>query len=687
VSVLANPEDEDVESLGQEQLVRASSGIAIGVFGLHAVHLSRGDRHPVEERFLRHSIVAVRMIGRDRSLVAEENVYVEPWHARGARKGLVHCARRIPPREPDGHATVSLCLVDERLGQPICCEGGKIRRGDDPKIESLGGLHKDGDGALRRIFPRVSPAESALLRSGASGAMVRLMSVESVEPNRILAGRYRLEARLGAGGMGAIWRAEHLVLKAPVAVKLIDREAVPDEDTMARFLREAQAAATLRSPHVVQIIDYGLDGKIPFMVMELLEGENLAQRLKRMRRLSRQETARILTQVGRAVQRAHEAGIVHRDLKPENVFMVRNEDDEIAKVLDFGVAKLERSNLGQEGTRTRTGSILGTPYYMSPEQAQGNKTVDYRSDLWALGVIAFECIVGKRPFFSDGLGDLVLTICVRDLPIPSDTAPVPLGFDKWFARACNREPSQRFQSARELTEGLRDALGIEGLALDTPEIVVKSEGGQKDSSVPSVGVPTVAGDSRALSSAQRRADPDALTMAAGAADTDVPAPTEALFGTTHAHLPEPKSNTSLVFMVAGAALAAGIVGGFLFLRKAAPRTELDSRTNFVPATVSAPAAAEPPPEMPDEEEAEPETATEEAIADAGTDADAGAGDAGPPRASSAARDEPPAVPEIPPTPTADGGWQKPDWAKPDNEIRVRRGPDEADEKIVIPKEE
>ncbi len=292
--------------------------------------------------------------------------------------------------------------------------------------------------------------------------MVRPMSVESLEPNRILAGRYRLEVRLGAGGMGAIWRAEHLTLKAPVAVKLIDREAVPDEDTMARFLREAQSAATLRSPHVVQIIDYGVDGKIPFIVMELLEGENLAQRLKRMRRLSRQETARVLTQVGRAVQRAHEGGIVHRDLKPENVFLVRNEDDEIAKVLDFGVAKLERANLGTEGTRTRTGSILGTPYYMSPEQAQGNKTVDYRSDLWALGVIAFECIVGKRPFFSDGLGDLVLTICVRDLPVPSDTAPVPLGFDKWFARACNREPSQRFQSARELTEGLREALGIGG---------------------------------------------------------------------------------------------------------------------------------------------------------------------------------------------------------------------------------
>jgi serine/threonine-protein kinase len=526
------------------------------------------------------------------------------------------------------------------------------------------------------------------------------MSVESLEPNRVLAGRYRLDARLGAGGMGAIWRAEHLVLKAPVAVKLIDRDAVPDDDTMARFLREAQAAATLRSPHVVQIIDYGVDGKIPFMVMELLEGENLAQRLKRMRRLSRQETARILTQVGRAVQRAHEAGIVHRDLKPENVFLVRNEDDEIAKVLDFGVAKLERSNLGAEGTRTRTGSILGTPYYMSPEQAQGNKTVDYRSDLWSLGVIAFECIVGRRPFFSDGLGDLVLTICVRDLPVPSDSAPVPLGFDAWFSRACHREPGQRFQSARELTEGLRDALGLEGLSTDTPEIVVKSDGGPKSAPI-STGTPTLAGDSVALSSgSRRRADPDALTVAASPNDADVPAPTEALFGTTHAHAPEPRNSTSIVFMVAGAALAAGIVGGFLFLRKSAPASdELDTRTSFVPATDSVPVAGDPPPAT-SQAEREAADAETEATKDAGPDAapadaaaDAASADAAPAEAGVTERPapagrEPETTEDAGAVPASDdAGWQKPDWAKPDNEIPIRRGPGEADDKIVIPKEE
>lgn len=280
----------------------------------------------------------------------------------------------------------------------------------------------------------------------------------SPEPDRVLSGRYRLESRLGEGGMGQIWRAEHLVLGAPVAVKIIDRDMSKDEEGLARFTREAQSAAALRSPHVVQIFDYGIDEGLPYIVMELLEGETLAQRIKRLQRLTPADTARLLTHVARAISRAHEAGVVHRDLKPENVFLVQNEDAEIAKVLDFGVAKVSAATLGPKGERTRTGSLLGTPFYMSPEQAQGNREVDFRTDLWALGVIAFECLTGKRPFESDGLGDLVLSICVRPIPIPSEIGPVPVGFDEWFARATAREPEARFQSARELAETLRDVL-------------------------------------------------------------------------------------------------------------------------------------------------------------------------------------------------------------------------------------
>ncbi|HEY5957991.1 MAG TPA: protein kinase, partial [Polyangiaceae bacterium] len=226
------------------------------------------------------------------------------------------------------------------------------------------------------------------------------------------------------------------------------------DGAVERFLREAQATAALRSPHVVQVLDYGVDGDQPFIVMELLEGENLADRIERVGPLPPLEVLRIVTHVARAMGKAHELGIVHRDLKPENIFLVVNGDEEVAKVLDFGVAKIASPVDLNQDTYTITGSLIGTPYYMSPEQAQGNKAVDHRSDLWALGVIAFEMITAKRPFDGDALGDLVLTICVRSIAVPSAVAQVPAGFDAWFAKAVEREPAARFQSAREMALAL-----------------------------------------------------------------------------------------------------------------------------------------------------------------------------------------------------------------------------------------
>lgn len=335
------------------------------------------------------------------------------------------------------------------------------------------------------------------------------MADAALEPGRILAGKYRLGERLGEGGMGAVYRAEHLVLQAPVAIKVIERE-VADEGTKARFIREAQAAAALRSPHVVQILDYGTEGDFPFMVMELLEGETLAQRIKRKKRLTPAETSWILTHVARAVAKAHELGIVHRDLKPDNVFLVHNEEDEIAKVLDFGVAKIEATSLTGD-SHTRTGSLLGTPYYMSPEQAQGNKAVDHRSDLWALGVIAFECITGKRPFASDGLGDLVLQICIRDLPVPSALAPVPIGFDAWFERAMRREPEERFQSAKELADALREALGAKD-SPSVPELLVTTAPESTPPPPPSSSATTLDEDERVTALETASVDASAETV-------------------------------------------------------------------------------------------------------------------------------------------------------------------------------
>jgi serine/threonine-protein kinase len=274
-------------------------------------------------------------------------------------------------------------------------------------------------------------------------------------PQQILSGKYRLERELGRGGMGSVWLAEHMTLRSPVAIKLIDPGIAENPEALSRFLREAQAAASLRSPHVVQILDHGVDNGVPFIVMELLEGESLASRIEKSQRLSPADTSRIMTQVCRAITRAHEAGIIHRDLKPDNIYLVRNDEEEVAKVLDFGVAKASSHGMGAVTGATRTGSVLGTPYYMSPEQAEGAKNIDGRSDLWSLGVIAWECLLGSRPFDAETLGGLLLAICARDIPVPSTVGAVPPGFDTWFAKACSRNVAYRFGSAKELAAELR----------------------------------------------------------------------------------------------------------------------------------------------------------------------------------------------------------------------------------------
>ena len=270
----------------------------------------------------------------------------------------------------------------------------------------------------------------------------------------VVGGRYRLLCRIGAGAMGEVWRAEHVTLGTQAAVKLIDAAARGQgEDTLARFLQEARAAAQLRSPNVVQILDHGADGSIAYIAMELLDGESLGDRLERLGSLPPAEVARILTDMARAVGRAHELGIVHRDLKPENVFMANEHGRELAKILDFGIAKIATASPSAL-IETSAGMMVGTPAYMSPEQVLGNKTIDWRSDLWQMAIIAFECVCGRRPFEAHALGELFMKICSGPMPVPSSVARVPPGFDEWFARAARRVASERFASAGELVTSL-----------------------------------------------------------------------------------------------------------------------------------------------------------------------------------------------------------------------------------------
>ncbi|MBX7078500.1 MAG: serine/threonine protein kinase [Nannocystaceae bacterium] len=286
------------------------------------------------------------------------------------------------------------------------------------------------------------------------------VEVAAVAPARaagtVLADRYRLIRCIGRGGMGEVWAAEQLALGSRVAIKLIDPRWVDDDRARARFQREAQAAASLHSPHVVQVFDHGLHEGVPFIAMELLEGETLAARLTRVGRLPPARVLALVTEVGGAIGRAHAAGLVHRDLKPENIFLVPTGTGEIAKVLDFGIAK--RTGDTGAGATTQVGGIIGTPHYMSPERLVDPASADATGDLWSLAVIAYECLVGRRPFAAGSVAELAVAVLAEAAPVPSQHAAVPAGFDAWFARATAREASARFGDAPAMIAALTSAL-------------------------------------------------------------------------------------------------------------------------------------------------------------------------------------------------------------------------------------
>jgi serine/threonine protein kinase len=271
----------------------------------------------------------------------------------------------------------------------------------------------------------------------------------------LIGGLYRLERPLGRGAMGSVWLARHERLDAEMAVKLINAEAARSVVVRSRFEREAKLVARVKSIHVTKMIDHGVseDGT-SYIVMEYLEGETLSARLRRDKRLDVLTTARLVSHVCRALTAAHAAGLVHRDLKPDNLFIIIEDGEPMLKVLDFGVAKATDLLMMSGIDPTKTGTLLGTPHYMSPEQARGLKSVDYRSDLWAVGVLIYECLTGTVPFTAPALGPLIAKVLQGAIVPPTQLAPdnVPAAVDGFMLKALCREPDGRFQSARTLSE-------------------------------------------------------------------------------------------------------------------------------------------------------------------------------------------------------------------------------------------
>jgi serine/threonine protein kinase len=266
--------------------------------------------------------------------------------------------------------------------------------------------------------------------------------------------KYRVDALIGWGGMGAVYRAENLRIKKQVALKVL-YSLGPDSENERRFLREARIAGSIGHPNIVEVFDLGhLDDGKPFQVMELLEGQTLAERIRAEGAIAEDEALTIGMQVLSALAAAHDKAIVHRDLKPENVFLVEREGRLVAKLLDFGVSKaLHEHSLAI----TMTGAVVGTPYYLSPEQARGER-IDHKVDLWAMGVLLYETLTGVLPFNAKGYEEL-LTKIIRGRPTPpSKFQPrITPAVEAVILRALSNDPARRFESALDMKDQLSTA--------------------------------------------------------------------------------------------------------------------------------------------------------------------------------------------------------------------------------------
>ncbi|MDP9152426.1 MAG: serine/threonine protein kinase, partial [Myxococcota bacterium] len=275
-----------------------------------------------------------------------------------------------------------------------------------------------------------------------------------VREGELLAGKYRIQRVLGVGGMGVVVAAHHEQLDQGVAIKFVRSDALANADAVERFLREARAAAKLRSEHAARVLDVGtLESGVPYMVMELLEGSDLAQVLEARGPLPVDLAADWIVQACEAVAEAHAAGIVHRDLKPQNLFLARTVGGaEKVKVLDFGVAK---STTPSVGGLTRTRATLGSPLYMAPEQMRSSRDVDVRADVWALGVVLFELLTQRWPFEAEAMPELCLKV-VSDPPqsLAAFRPDVPQRFVDVVERCLAKDPAERYANAAELAGAL-----------------------------------------------------------------------------------------------------------------------------------------------------------------------------------------------------------------------------------------
>jgi serine/threonine-protein kinase len=377
----------------------------------------------------------------------------------------------------------------------------------------------------------------------------------TLEIGQVVDNKYRITRLLGQGAMGAVFEGENVRIKRRVAIKVLHGVAAERKDLIDRFEREAQAAGRIGSEHIVEVLDLGeLPGGARYLVMEYLEGESLGQRIEKMGRMLPAQALTILRQLLAGLASAHEAGIVHRDLKPDNVFLLKEKagHKDFVKIVDFGISKFNPLN-GEDAKMTQTGAVMGTPYYMSPEQAKGAKTIDHRSDLFSVGIILYELVTGRIPFDGETFNELMFKIALQDPPPPESIVPnLDPGVGRMIRKALARDPEQRFDSARAFIAAIDEWMqgGRSSISVPPPNQVALQQPGVAATQALPQGYQTGA-PAGATQAMPPGAMPGAPQMALGKK-------TQAEWSNSGAAPPPPKDRTGLFV---GLGLVLALVGG------------------------------------------------------------------------------------------------------------------------------
>ena len=379
--------------------------------------------------------------------------------------------------------------------------------------------------------------------------------MSAIDIDAVLDGKYHIKKELGKGGMGSVYEAEHTGTGRRVAIKVINSpEMIANADVVSRFQREARAAGAIDTQYITQVLDAGIDRQynLPFLAMEYMDGEDVQQFTKRVGPISPDLALRVVAQSCLGLQKAHDENVVHRDIKPHNLFLAKRDAGEIiVKLLDFGIAKVKMDQAqDKDGAGlTKTGNLLGSPLYVSPEQARGKRGIDHRTDIWSLGAVLYQMLTGRTPFqHATALGELILMVCTEPPPPVQEHAPWILPEIAAIVHKClEKDPDARFQNAQELFDTCRTLLP-HGWTIHE-SMLVSLEDSQRQNIAAQYSVPA---PSLLAASSSGQISAMSSTNGAGAL----------------AHTAQPAtSGSKLPLLIAAVAVAVAGVGGFVMMQK------------------------------------------------------------------------------------------------------------------------